>query len=225
MRKFNLLAGIAVAVFGLFISQTYAASGSALTACDPAAAAACDPAALAVKPVPVPDEDCNSSRLSATCSASPTCDPSAAAACGFCAACGNPGCDGLCDSFLSHAERRRCGGLLLGGSLFDGVCWSGYINAGYDTNFAGDRSNGLVDAWNNTTPALNAIYVSAEKKRLLAAMALTSAIELTLCSAKTLEFSVPLAVWMKTGLPGTCTTLITANMTGRPTALPCRICT
>ena len=38
------------------------------------------------------------------------------------------------------------------------------MNAGYFTNFAGDRSNGIVDAWSNTTPAFNALYIAAEKK-------------------------------------------------------------
>ena len=38
------------------------------------------------------------------------------------------------------------------------------MNAGYDTNFSGDRSNGYVDCWNNTTPAFNALYIAAEKK-------------------------------------------------------------
>ena len=38
------------------------------------------------------------------------------------------------------------------------------MNAGYFTNFAGDRSNGYTDCWSETTPAFNALYVSATKK-------------------------------------------------------------
>ena len=186
MNKLNLFIGIALSLSVLIASQTFAASGCVLTACDPAAAAACDPAALAVEPAPVPDTDCNSKALSAACTASPTCSPAAAASCnsgcdpnclsaspnsnsgclsaapgfGACSNCGCFNCNGVCN-------RHGCADAFFGKlkkSLCEGVCWSGYINAGYDTNFAGDRSNGLVDAWNNTTPALNAIYVSAEKK-------------------------------------------------------------
>ena len=40
MKKLNLFAGIAVAISGLFASQTFAASGCISAACDPAAAAA-----------------------------------------------------------------------------------------------------------------------------------------------------------------------------------------
>ena len=48
MKKLNLFAGIAIALSGLFASQTFAASGCISAACDPAAAAAaCDPAAPA----------------------------------------------------------------------------------------------------------------------------------------------------------------------------------
>ena len=38
------------------------------------------------------------------------------------------------------------------------------MNAGYFTNFAGDRSNGYTDCWSETTPAFNALYLSATKK-------------------------------------------------------------
>ena len=42
------------------------------------------------------------------------------------------------------------------------------MNAGYFTNFAGDRSNGVTDCWSNTTPAFNALYIAAEKKAFTA---------------------------------------------------------
>ena len=175
MKIISCLSGVAIIISGLITSQAFAASCNVSATCDPAASAACAPDALAVEPAPVPDEYCNSEALSATSTASPTCDPSAASACdsscnpnclsaasgfGACSNCGSFNCNGFCN-------RHSCADAFFGNlkkSLFDGVCWSGYINAGYDTNFAGDRSNGLVDAWNNTTPALNAIYVSAEKK-------------------------------------------------------------
>ncbi|MBQ6616683.1 MAG: outer membrane beta-barrel protein [Thermoguttaceae bacterium] len=83
------------------------------------------------------------------------CDPCAAS----CAECGNPDCNGCCYSCVPYGFFRN-----LKKSLCEKTCWSGYINAGYDTNFSGDRSNGLVDAWNNTTPTLNGLYISAEKK-------------------------------------------------------------
>ncbi|MBQ3351786.1 MAG: outer membrane beta-barrel protein [Thermoguttaceae bacterium] len=83
------------------------------------------------------------------------CDPCAAS----CAECGNPDGNGCCDSCIPYGFFRN-----LKKSLCEKTCWSGYINAGYDTNFSGDRSNGLVDAWNNTTPTLNGLYISAEKK-------------------------------------------------------------
>ena len=188
MKKLNLFAGIAVALSGLFASQTFAASGCVTAACDPAAAAAaCDPAAAAADsapdaPVPPAEADC-AGALSATCAASPSCDPAAAAACnagcnsaapgcggagclsaapgcGACSNCGSFACNGFCG-------RRGCADIPLGKlkkSICEGICWSGYMNAGYYTNFSGDRSNGLADCWSNTTPAFNALYVAATKK-------------------------------------------------------------
>ena len=38
------------------------------------------------------------------------------------------------------------------------------MNAGYFTNFEGDRSNGYTDCWSETTPAFNALYLSGVKK-------------------------------------------------------------
>ena len=145
MRKINLLAGIAAALFGLFVSQTFAASDCELTACAPAAVAERAPAALAANPA----EDCNSDCLSSSlCGTGSTCS-----------SCGSPVCNGYC-------HPCGCAGIFekLKKSLREDVRWSGYINAGYDTNFSGDRSNGIVDAWNNTTPTFNAILVSAVKK-------------------------------------------------------------
>ena len=98
---------------------------------------------------------------------------------GFCGAAKHHGCGILglgllgCNGCGSNACGNQCNlndpniGCLspkLRKSLFEGTCWSGYMNAGYDTNFAGDRSNGYVDCWNNTTPAFNALYIAARKK-------------------------------------------------------------
>ena len=188
MKKLNLFAGIAVALSGLFASQTFAASGCTTAACDPAAAAAaCDPAAAAAAPAadpaPLPPADCASGALSATCESSPSCDPAAAAACnsgcnagcnagnksgclsaapgcGACSDCGSFGCNGFC-------KRHGCADPFFGKlkkSICEGTCWSGYMNAGYFTNFKGDRSNGYTDCWSETTPAFNALYLSATKK-------------------------------------------------------------
>ena len=153
MKTISFLTGIALTISGLFTSLAFADSNSAPTDSVPesivdsspaASVSACDPCAASCA-------ECNSACLSA------------APDCGFCAECGNPDCNGCCDSCVPYGYGGLgCG--MLGRSLFDGVSFSGYINAGYDTNFSGDRSNGLVDAWNNTTPALNAVYISAEKK-------------------------------------------------------------
>ncbi|MBR0236900.1 MAG: outer membrane beta-barrel protein [Thermoguttaceae bacterium] len=163
----KLFLGIALAISGLFASQTFAASACTSTACDPAAAAAaCDPAVSACDPAPVACDP-----APATCAAPASCDPAAAVACnpgclsaapscGTCSACGDFGCNGLCgrhgcaDPFFGKLKKSIC----------EGICWSGYMNAGYFTNFAGDRSNGYTDCWSETTPAFNALYVSATKK-------------------------------------------------------------
>ena len=179
MKKLNLFAGIAVAISGLFASQTFAASGCISAACDPAAAAAaCDPAA---------DPNCGGC-LPASCAASPTCDPSAAAACnsgclsgcnsgcnsgmpgcgmpgcgacganGACSACGSPSCNGCapygCGIGLCNLRQALC----------KNVCWSGFMNGGYFTNFKGDRSNGYTDCWSNNIPTFNTLYISGVKK-------------------------------------------------------------
>ena len=176
MKRITLLAGIALIVSGLFTSQTFAASGSIAAACDPAAAAAaCDPA-TAADPASAPAADCNSTSPSADCAAPAaaapaSCSPaacnsdalSAAPSCGSCSACGKAGCGGLCSSCAPHGCAEAFFGKLKK-SFCEDVCWSGYMNAGYDTNFSGDRSNGCVDAWNNSTPAFNALYIAAEKK-------------------------------------------------------------
>ena len=176
MKRMTLLVGIALTISGLFASQTFAASGCISAACDPAAAAAaCDPAAAAnpaCDPVSTPTANCTQS---AECAAPASCDPAVAAACnancnsgclsatpgcGACSNCGNFSCNGFCN-------RHGCADIFFGKlkkSLCEGVCWSGYANAGYLTNFAGDRSNGYVDNWSNTTPAFNALYIAAEKK-------------------------------------------------------------
>ena len=167
----KLFLGIALSISGLFASQTFAASACTSAACDPsAAAAACDPAVAACEPAPVacdPAPTCDP----VTCEAPATCDPaaavgcnsgcrSAAPGCGACSKCGNFACDGFCgrqgcaDPFFGKLKKSIC----------EGVCWSGYMNAGYFTNFAGDRSNGYTDCWSNTTPAFNALYISATKK-------------------------------------------------------------
>ncbi len=159
----KLLFGIALSISGLFASQTMAASGCITAACDPAAAAACEPAAAACEPAPVACEPA----CAPTCTVPVSCDTAAAAACnsgclltapgcGVCSACGNVGCKG-------HCGRCGCADLFFG-KLFEGTCWSGYANAGYFTNFKGDRSNGYTDCWSETTPAFNALYVSATKK-------------------------------------------------------------
>ena len=196
MKKTALLAGIAIAVFGLFANQTFAASGCVTAACDPAAAAAaaCDPAAA--DPASAPAADYNSSNPSADSILPEPADPepdapapadpasvdaapvapatgsqaacnsgalSAAPGCGSCSACGNAGCNGLCGS----CAPRGCADLFFGKlkkSFCEGVCWSGYINGGYNTNFKDDVSNGYTDCWSNSTPAFNAVYVAAEKK-------------------------------------------------------------
>ncbi len=149
MRKSSLLAGLAI-ISALFTSQGFAASGCVSAACNPAAAAACDPAvaaatacepAAAANASPDSTANCNTGCQDESCSAEPI-------------------CNNLC-------QPQSCLEIALGNlkqSLCENVCWSGYINAGYDTNFSGDRSNGMVDAWNNTTPTLNAVYVSAVKK-------------------------------------------------------------
>ena len=189
MKKLNLFAGIAVAISGLFASQTFAASGCVSAACDPAAAAAaaCDPAAAAAAD-PTSAADPNSGCLSATCAASPTCDPAAAAACnsgclsgcnsgcnsgmpgcgmpgcgacganGACSACGSPSCNGCapygCGIGLCNLRQALC----------KNVCWSGFMNGGYFTNFKGDRSNGYTDCWSNNIPTFNTLYISGVKK-------------------------------------------------------------
>ena len=192
MKKLHLFAGIALALSGLFASQTFAASGCISAACDPAAAAAaCDPAAAAADPAadpaPLPPTEGVSGCLSATCAAPASCDPAAAAACnagcntgcnagckpgcksgclsnapgcGACSDCGSFGCNGFC-------KRHGCAEVPLGKlkkSICEGLCWSGYMNAGYFTNFEGDRSNGYTDCWSETTPAFNALYLSGVKK-------------------------------------------------------------
>ena len=172
----KLLVGIALSISGLFASQTFAASACTSAACDPAAAAAaCDPAVAACEPAPVACEPACKPVCAPTCTptcASPvSCDPAAAVACnsgclsaapgcGACANCGNFACNGLCgrhgcaDPFFGKLKKSVC----------EGTCWSGYMNAGYFTNFSGDRSNGYTDCWSETTPAFNALYVSATKK-------------------------------------------------------------
>ncbi len=222
MKKITFLAGIALAISGLFTGLAFANSscnstgnGSAAVVditptikapaptpavpapasaslpdpdslLDPAPASesvapAAAPATVPAAPAPAPAASCASCN-SGGVTVAPNCSFCAACGnadcdglccsgcimvgpeCGFCAACGNPGCDGLCDSCIPCECEGMMGCGVMGGSPFDGVCFSGYVNAGYDTNFSGDRSNGMVDAWNNTTPALNAVYVSAVKK-------------------------------------------------------------
>ena len=160
MRKSSFLAGLALTISALFTSLAFADSDSTTpavvsnnvpamyvpacvsAACDPVAAAttACEPVAAA-NAAPVAAANCNTGCQSEACSAEPLCSN----------LCQPQGC---WEFALGNLKRSLC----------ENICWSGYVNAGYDTNFAGDRSNGLVDAWNNTTPALNAIYVSAVKK-------------------------------------------------------------
>ena len=177
MKRIAFLTGIALLISGLFASQTFAASGCTTAACDPAAAAAaCDPAAAAPATCS-PAAACNSETATASCdpaaaaacnagcnSAAPGCGGagclSAAPGCGACSNCGSFACNGFCG-------RRGCADIPLGKlkkSICEGICWSGYMNAGYYTNFSGDRSNGLADCWSNTTPAFNALYVAATKK-------------------------------------------------------------
>ncbi len=178
MKRKTFLTGIALTIFSLFASQTFAASGSIAAACDPAAAAAaCDPGAVAdnpsCTPAAVPAADCNSASPSADGATPASCSPAAALSnsgclssapgCSSCSACGKAGCGGLCSSCAPHGCAEAFFGKLKK-SLCEGVCWSGYMNAGYFTNFAGDRSNGYTDCWSNTTPAFNALYVAAEKK-------------------------------------------------------------
>ena len=171
MKRITLLAGIVLTISGLFASQTFAASGCVTAACDPVAAAvtACDPVAASPASAPAADENSNPSAdgavpaptdaaPAAPASADPaSCSPAAANNSGCLSAapgCGSGAPRGCCDLFFGKLTKSLC----------DGVCWSGYMNGGYDTNFAGDRSNGLVDAWNNTTPAFNAVYIAAQKK-------------------------------------------------------------
>ena len=222
MKKITFLAGIALAISGLFTGLAFANSscnstgnGSAAVVditptiqapaptpavpapasaslpdpdslLDPApapesAAPAAAPATVPAAPAPAPAASCASCNsggvtVASGCSYCAACGNAdcdglccsgcimVGPECGFCAACGNPDCDGLCDSCIPCECEGMMGCGVMGGSPFDGVCFSGYVNAGYDTNFSGDRSNGIVDAWNNTTPALNAVYVSAVKK-------------------------------------------------------------
>ena len=193
MKRITLLAGIALTISGVFASQTFAASGCLKTACDPAAAAACDPAAATAEPapepapnttLPPPTEDVSDSQP-ATCAAPASCNPAAAAAaacnggcksdcnggcksgchsnapkCGACSDCGSFGCNGAC-------KRNGCADAFFGKlkkSIREGTCWSGYMNAGYFTNFKGDPSNGYTDCWSSTSPAFNALYLSGVKK-------------------------------------------------------------
>ena len=161
----KLFVGIALAISCLFASQTFAASGCISAACDPAAAAAaCDPAAAmpacapaAAMPACDPVASCTP-----TCAA-PTCESgclSAAPSCGACSECGSFGCNGFCrhhgcaDVFFGKLKKSFC----------EGVCWSGFMNGGYYTNFNGNRSNGYPDCWSNSIPAFNTLYVSATKK-------------------------------------------------------------
>ena len=180
MKRIAFLTGIALLISGLFASQTFAASGCTTAACDPAAAAAaCDPAAAAPATCS-PAAACNSETATASCdpaaaaacnagcnSAAPGCGGagclSAAPGCGACSNCGSFACNGFCGACAPHGCADTFFGKLKK-SFCEGVCWSGYMNAGYFTNFSGDRSNGIVDAWSNTTPAFNAVYVAAEKK-------------------------------------------------------------
>lgn len=78
-----------------------------------------------------------------------------------CNACGSNACGGQCNL---NDPNIGCLSPKLRKSLFGGTCWSGYMNAGYMSNFAGDRSNGYTDCWSETTPAFNALYVAATKK-------------------------------------------------------------
>ena len=170
----KLFFGIALSISGLFASQALAATARTSAACDPSAAAACDPAVAACDPAPVACEPACSpvcDPAPVDCAAPASCDPAADVACnsgclsatpgcGTCSACGNFGCSGFCgrqgcaDPFFGKLKKSIC----------EGTCWSGYMNAGYFTNFAGDRSNGYTDCWSETTPAFNALYISATKK-------------------------------------------------------------
>ena len=174
MNQTKLFVGIALSISSLFASQTFAASACVSAACDPVAAAACEPAPAACEPACSPACEPEPAACEPACSptCTPTsCDPAAVAACNSgclsaytigagCKSCGSIVCDGSCGP-------QGCAEIPLGKlkkSICEGTCWSGYINAGYDSNFSGDRSNGYVDCWNNTTPAFNALYIAAEKK-------------------------------------------------------------
>ena len=193
MNRTKLFFGIAVSISGLFASQTFAASCSITSACDPAAAAAacepaCDPISTACDPV---SEACDPGCAPA-CVTPATCDPAAAAACNSGGRSAAPGCNTGCNAGCNtgcNSTGSRCGSFSAFGnngcgicdpcaprgcadaffgklkkSICDDFCWSGYMNAGYDTNFRGNRSNGYIDCWNNTTPAFNALYISGVKK-------------------------------------------------------------
>ncbi len=189
MKKISCLIGIALAVSGLFANLAFADSISippnnavvditpAVPAPAPAPASAAQapvpasavptpaPASAAPAPAPAPavQAPAPAPAPATSCASCNSGGYVVSSDCSYCAACGKADCDGLCNCIPYECAGMGCG--IMGGcSPFNGVCFSGYVNAGYDTNFAGDRSNGMVDAWNNTTPALNAIYVSAVKK-------------------------------------------------------------
>lgn len=75
--------------------------------------------------------------------------------------CGSYACGKQCNL---NAPNVGCLSPKLRNSLFEGTKLSGYANAGYLSNFAGDRSNGYTDFWSETTPACNTLYIAATKK-------------------------------------------------------------
>ncbi len=99
---------------------------------------------------------------------SAACDPGVAAACtdtcgpAVAGNCGN-GCATGCNDFGLDACAFGAGQAVRR-SLCNDVCWSGYINAGYDSNTHGNLSNGFTDCFSSTSPAFNAAYISATKK-------------------------------------------------------------
>ena len=164
MKILSFSAEVILTIGCLFTSLAFPDSDSIRTDSEPVSVvdsstavtvSACDPVAASCA-------ECNSGSLSA------------APNCGFCAACGNADCNGLCDSCIPQGCTANFFGNLKK-TLCEGVRWSGYIK---QTSPAIEAT-----AWSTpgiTQPQRSMAYMSPPKKRrLLAAMALTSATELT----------------------------------------------
>ena len=73
-----------------------------------------------------------------------------------------PDSNGLYGKYFPNERAKRYNNP--GRSFFENFRFSGYLNTGCITNFVNDLSNGMPDCWSNSTPSLNAIYISTIKK-------------------------------------------------------------